>query len=112
MVEKGHTYYQSESWTEFQRVRRRTARIKLQMSSNDTSCRNVRSKLYGKDPIKKRKNGTYYFRANLGYDSVRKAEIQKYRSGFSTKKEALQSIPDWCWRQKKDWLMEKKQPLV
>lgn len=22
-----------------------------------------------KDPIKKAKNGTYYFRANLGYDS-------------------------------------------
>ena len=40
-----------------------------------------------KDPIKKAKNGTYYFRANLGYDSNGK-KIQKYRSGFKTKKEA------------------------
>ena len=40
-----------------------------------------------KDPIKKAKNGTYYFRANLGYDSKGK-KIQKYRSGFTTKKEA------------------------
>src|SRR5690625_5811557 len=40
-----------------------------------------------KDPIKKAKNGTYYFRANLGYDSKGK-KIQKYRSGFATKKEA------------------------
>src|SRR5699024_10545453 len=39
-----------------------------------------------KDPIKKAKNGTYYFRANLGYDSKGK-KIQKYRSGFTTKKE-------------------------
>jgi integrase len=39
------------------------------------------------DPIKKAKNGTYYFRANLGYDSSGK-KIQKYRSGFKTKKEA------------------------
>ena len=31
-----------------------------------------------KDPIKKAKNGTYYFRANLGYDSKGK-KIQKYR---------------------------------
>ena len=40
-----------------------------------------------KDPIKKAKNGTYYFRANLGYDSNGK-KIQKYRSGFKTQKEA------------------------
>lgn len=40
-----------------------------------------------KDPIKKAKNGTYYFRANLGYDFTGK-KIQKYRSGFTTKKEA------------------------
>ncbi|MGX7234609.1 tyrosine-type recombinase/integrase [Enterococcus italicus] len=39
------------------------------------------------DPIKKAKNGTYYFRANLGYD-IKGKKIQKYRSGFSTKKEA------------------------
>lgn len=40
-----------------------------------------------KDPIKRAKNGTYYFRANLGYDTNGK-KIQKYRSGFKTKKEA------------------------
>lgn len=39
------------------------------------------------DPIKKAQDGTYYFRANLGYDTKGK-KIQKYRSGFSTKKEA------------------------
>lgn len=40
-----------------------------------------------KDPIKKAKNGTYYFRANLGYDNKGK-KIQKYCSGFQTQKEA------------------------
>lgn len=40
-----------------------------------------------KDPIKKAKNGTYYFRANLGYAGNGK-KIQKYQSGFKTKKEA------------------------
>ncbi len=41
-----------------------------------------------KDPIKKAGNGTYYFRANLGYHPVTGKQIQKYRSGFTTKKEA------------------------
>lgn len=41
-----------------------------------------------KDPIKKANNGTYYFRANLGYDPITGKQIQKYRSGFKTKKEA------------------------
>lgn len=40
-----------------------------------------------KDPIKKAKNGTYFFRANIGYDIYGK-KIQKYQSGFLTKKEA------------------------
>lgn len=40
-----------------------------------------------KDPIKKAKNGTYYFRAHLGFDEVGK-QLQKYCSGFATKKEA------------------------
>ncbi|MEQ7226420.1 tyrosine-type recombinase/integrase [Enterococcus avium] len=39
------------------------------------------------DQIKKAKNGTYYFRINLGYD-IKGKKIQKYRSGFPTKKEA------------------------
>lgn len=41
-----------------------------------------------KDPIKKAKNGTYYFRANLGHDPITGKQIQKYRSGFKSKKEA------------------------
>ena len=41
-----------------------------------------------KDPIKKADNGTYYFRANLGYNPITEKQIQKYRSGFRTKKEA------------------------
>jgi len=41
-----------------------------------------------KDPIKKADNGTYYFRANLGYNPITGKQIQKYRSGFKTKKEA------------------------
>ena len=39
-----------------------------------------------KDPIKKADNGTYYFRANLGYNPITGKQIQKYRSGFRTKK--------------------------
>lgn len=39
------------------------------------------------DPIKKSSNGTYFFRANLGVDITGK-KIQKYKSGFKTKKEA------------------------
>ena len=41
-----------------------------------------------KDPIKNADNGTYYFRANLGYNPITGKQIQKYRSGFRTKKEA------------------------
>ena len=41
-----------------------------------------------KDPIKKADNGSYYFRANLGYNPITGKQIQKYRSGFQTKKEA------------------------
>jgi len=39
------------------------------------------------DPIKKDKSGTYYFRIHMGFDSNSK-RVQKFRSGFSTKKEA------------------------
>ena len=48
----------------------------------------VRSEIMAKDPIKKADNGTYYFRANLGYNPITGKQIQKYRSGFITKKEA------------------------
>ena len=41
-----------------------------------------------KNTIKKANNGTYYFRANLGYNPITGKQIQKYRSGFKTKKEA------------------------
>lgn len=44
-----------------------------------------------KDIIKKAPNGTYYFRANLGYDAVTGKQIQKYKSGFKTKKEAKEA---------------------
>ena len=44
-----------------------------------------------KDPIKKADNGTYYFRANLGYNPITGKQIQKYRSGFRTKKETKDS---------------------
>ena len=43
-----------------------------------------------KDPIKKAKNGTYYFRANIGYDLNGK-KIQKRASGFKNKKEAKEA---------------------
>lgn len=44
-----------------------------------------------KDIIKKAPNGTYYFHANLGYDAVTGKQIQKYKSGFKTKKEAKEA---------------------
>ena len=45
------------------------------------------------DPIKKAKNGTYYFRINLGYD-INGKKIQKYKSGFKTKNEARKSFAE------------------
>ena len=44
-----------------------------------------------KEIIKKAQNGTYYFRANLGYDPVTGKQLQKYKSGFKTKKEAKEA---------------------
>ena len=44
-----------------------------------------------KDPIKKTDNGTYYFRANLGFHPVTQKQIQKYQSGFKSKREARQA---------------------
>lgn len=63
-----------------------------------------------KDPIKKAENGTYYFRANLGYDSVTGKQIQKYRSGFSTKKEARTEYSRLVLAAEEGLAMEKKQP--
>lgn len=44
-----------------------------------------------KDPIKKADNGTYYFRANLGFHPITKKQIQKYQSGFKSKREAREA---------------------
>ena len=44
-----------------------------------------------KDPIKKADNGTYFFRANLGFHPITNKQIQKYQSGFSSKKEAREA---------------------
>ena len=63
-----------------------------------------------KDPIKKAYNGTYYFRANLGYDAVTGKQIQKYRSGFSTKKEARAEYSKLILAAEEGLAMEKKQP--
>lgn len=63
-----------------------------------------------KDPIKKANNGTYYFWANLGYDAVTGKQIQKYRSGFSTKKEARAEYSKLILAAEEGLAMEKKQP--
>ena len=63
-----------------------------------------------KDPIKKANNGTYYFRANLGYDAVTGKQIQKYRSGFTTKKEARAEYSKLILAAEEGLAMEKKQP--
>lgn len=63
-----------------------------------------------KDSIKKANNGTYYFRANLGYDAVTGKQIQKYRSGFSTKKEARAEYSKLILAAEEGLAMEKKQP--
>lgn len=63
-----------------------------------------------KDPIKKANNGTYYFRTNLGYDAVTGKQIQKYRSGFSTKKEARAEYSKLILAAEEGLAMEKKQP--
>ena len=61
-----------------------------------------------KDPIKKAKNGTYYFRANLGYDPVSGKQLQKYKSGFKTKKEAREEYSKLI-LSSKDAFAEKKE---
>lgn len=63
-----------------------------------------------KDPIKKAKNGTYYFRANLGYDPVTGKQLQKYQSGFKTKKEAREEYSKLI-ISSKDAFAEKKEVI-
>ena len=63
-----------------------------------------------KDPIKKAENGTYYFRANLGFHPITRKQIQKYKSGFKTKKEAREAYSKLMLTSTED-LTEKKQQL-
>ena len=63
-----------------------------------------------KDPIKKAENGTYYFRANLGFHPITGKQIQKYKSGFKTKKEAREAYSKLMLASTEE-LAEKKQQL-
>ena len=48
-----------------------------------------------KDPIKKAENGTYYFRANLGYHPVTGKQITKIPQRIlKQKKKPVPSIPN------------------
>lgn len=62
-----------------------------------------------KDTIKKAKNGTYYFRVHLGFDSKGK-RIQKYRSGFKTKKQARECYYE-LQLQKSEFLKEETEDI-
>ena len=70
----------------------------------------VRSEIMAKDPIKKAENGTYYFRANLGFHPITGKQIQKYKSGFKTKKEAREAYSKLMLTSTEE-LTEKKQQL-
>ena len=63
-----------------------------------------------KDPIKKAENGTYYFRANLGFHPITGKQIQKCKSGFKTKKEAREAYSKLMLTSTEE-LTEKKQQL-
>ena len=63
-----------------------------------------------KDPIKKASNGTYCFRINIGYDAKGK-KIQKYCSGFKTKKEAREEYSRLL-LQKSDILDDEKEVIT
>lgn len=79
--------------------------------TNSASCIIVQRRNFdGKRSNKKANNGTYYFRANLGYDAVTGKQIQKYRSGFSTKKEARAEYSKLILAAEEGLAMEKKQP--
>ena len=63
-----------------------------------------------KDIIKKADNGTYYFRANLGYDPVTGKQIQKYKSGFKTKAEAKKEYSKLLLAAAEDVEIDKESP--
>ena len=71
---------------------------------------NVRSEIMAKEIIKKAQNGTYYFRANLGYDPVTGKQIQKYKSGFKTKKEAKEAYSKLVLASTEELTVQKDQP--
>lgn len=47
-----------------------------------------------KDPIKKAENGTYYFRANLGYHPVTGNRFKNTAADSQQKKKPVPSIPN------------------
>lgn len=63
-----------------------------------------------KEIIKRANNGTYYFRANLGYNPVTGKQIQKYKSGFKTKKEAKEEYSKLILASTEELALEKEQP--
>ena len=63
-----------------------------------------------KDIIKRAENGTYYFRANLGYHPVTGKQIQKYKSGFKTKKEAKEEYSKLILASAEELAVDKEQP--
>ena len=66
-----------------------------------------------KDPIKKAgKRNPIISGQTWGYDSVTGKQIQKYRSGFSTKKEARTEYSDWCWRAEEGLAMKRNSPRL
>lgn len=65
-----------------------------------------------KEIIKRAENGTYYFRANLGYHPVTGKQIQKYKSGFKTKKEAKEEYSKLILASAEELAVDKEQPTV
>lgn len=63
-----------------------------------------------KDIIKRAENGTYYFRANLGYNPATGKQIQKYKSGFKTKKEAKEEYSKLILSSAEELVADKESP--
>lgn len=63
-----------------------------------------------KDIIKRAENGTYYFRANLGYNPATDKQIQKYKSGFKTKKEAKEEYSKLILSSAEELVADKESP--
>lgn len=63
-----------------------------------------------KEIIKRAENGTYYFRANLGYNPQTGKQIQKYKSGFKTKKEAKEEYSKLILASAEESSADKEQP--